>query len=500
MLHIRDGNTLKGWLEGNVADISQGSTDESESDSETEEMETNPTPAADPTSSSPTSQYGVLVVISEEGGLKASIPLSLNTQSLLNFSVNPFIPQYPHVNFAIVDMNMMTLDSKGALADYLQVSVAPTIILFKRSPKRQSTIPRFHAFAANSRPPTPKPFVEISRYVGDGMSGPRDIALPSEMKRLLESVPKIMVFAGTASNDTTAVSGNAREARLKRFAQQQQQQQQQAPQQPTPQLSQQGIQFTPMDVTPPSSNLPPPSPNTFSSDPSPLQSYDIKYGLKSSQSLLEEEKARNLAFRKKEAERLKREKIAAREERERLRAMIQADKEERRHKNGYKNSTLGAEGYSPATLPKPPTHDVKKKRIEDTRTREEILGDCIRKIGMYRVGAEGGEIYRFLTLVVGNAIEGAGTDGSKYWRLNTLGKGYKGKVKGKNGSRKILETCGFRMQEDGGSLVLQAELWDEGWARVVKRELERASFSFESSVRRALEENANRLERKEPGT
>jgi hypothetical protein len=232
-----------------------------------------------------------------------------------------------------------------------------------------------------------------------------------------------------------------------------------------------------------------------------MQSYDVKYGLTSSASILEEEKARNLQERRKQQEKIKREKVAAREERERLKALIENDKEERKLRNGYLNSKLGADGYNPPALQKPPTHDVagggKKQRMEDTRSQEEILSDCVRKIGMYRVGGEGGEVLKFLSLVVGNAVK---EGGGKYWRINTASKGYRGKCKGKNGARRTLELVGFRMEQEAGWMAVNGDLWDEGWARAVKRELDRAAFAFEQSLRKALEENADRLEKKEPGT
>ena len=113
---------------------------------------------------------------------------------------------------------------------------------------------------------------------------------------------------------------------------------------------------------------------------------------------------------------------------------------------------------------------------------------------MHRVGGEGGETLAFLGLVVGNAIGDVGKR-----RINTGGKAYSRKIRGKTGARKVLEIVGFRVEEGGWMGVEEGE-WEEGWAREVKRELERGRFKFENEVRRGFEDNADRLEKKQPGT
>ena len=522
--HLHTSNDVQTWLTGKNSAQQDDEHDDEDSDDEVEEEEmdlqsdlgVHNDAASNPpgTTSAPAFfQHGLLLILTPQNPeFSPRTPLSLTNQSHLTRAFSPVVSQYPHINFAIVTSSTPSGTPKGPVSDYLQISVTPTVLLFSRT---QSSQPQFSSRSRFQPPPTKppsKPFLEVARYVGDGMSGNRDVALPREVKEILERVPKVMVFSGTASNTTTAAPMSARDARLKRFEQQQQMQQQQMQQQ---QMQQQQMQVEEppqppqlderesMDTSTPVSPLAP-GPTAFTSDPVPMQSYDVKYGLKSSASVLEEEKARNLQERRKQQEKIKREKIAAREERERLKALIENDKEERKLRNGYLNSKLGADGYNPPTLQKPPTHDVgdvgggKKQRMEETRSKEEILSDCVRKIGMYRVGGEGGEVLNFLSLVVGNAVKEG--NGQKYWRINTASKGYRAKVKGKNGARKTLELVGFRMEPEAGWMSVREDLWDEGWAREAKRVIDRAAFAFEQSVRKALEENANRLEKKEPGT
>lgn len=84
--------------------------------------------------------------------------------------------------------------------------------------------------------------------------------------------------------------------------------------------------------------------------------------------------------------------------------------------------------------------------------------ECINRVAQYRAGGDGGNCLKLLGVFIGNVCDNK--DEMKYRGVSLESKAYKGKVKGLNGGRKLLELCGWVQDAEEERLVLNDDTLD----------------------------------------
>lgn len=201
--------------------------------------------------------------------------------------------------------------------------------------------------------------------------------------------------------------------------------------------------------------------------------------------------------RKREADRLKKEKKDAEKERERLRLEIQRDKEARRANKGLLPSVLGVDGYNPSAVQYEGDKDksstggdsfpastpvatassvsstktdgradgataAKKVKIPSSGTAsssvaalenpEQTIQTALDTLSRYRTGGDGGQALKLLLTFLKNIVNNP--DDPKYRSINTESNAYKTKLAGLIGPNSLLKAVGF-VKNDDGKLVLE---------------------------------------------
>jgi len=457
------------WICGSPLPAATSHSEGDDEDSEDEEEED------EPPSFAPASRRGPAVPYGRGGGprhptsgqysvlaVTGSASESLQTSALLALAISPFVSAYPHVRFAHIHSEISGFE-KGNIANHLEVTVCPTVILFHGTKQLKRVV---------SGDPT------------------RHGTLPSAIEeQLLAAVPKKMVFSGRVGSSTTSSAAvDPRAARLARFAAAAP-----PPKPPAPPPAAASSAPAEMEV-----DAPPPAAagakssrmnqhtKIFKNDPTIADSYDVKFGIKTPQQIQEEKRLKNVAERKADLERHKKEKRAAQTERERLRRQIEEDKRERKAKNGYLNSRLGVDGFSPDALMKDTdgwVNPAGRTPTKEGRPVSELVDTYISQIALHRTGGSGGECMSLLLVFISNVL---GSPSERKFRgINVAGKAFGSKVKTVTGGVKLLKALGWKKVEGRDKLALEDDDYDAAELKEAKMKLERAKFAFDAEQDRA---------------
>lgn len=186
--------------------------------------------------------------------------------------------------------------------------------------------------------------------------------------------------------------------------------------------------------------------------------------------------------RQRDAQLKRKEKNAQRQERERIRAELAKDKAERAANGGKLQGRLGVEGYNPSAIQydkdeggeaAAATADATKKK-KSAATGAARVDECITKISAYRAGGDGGKCLKILLAYVGNVVD---KDDEKFRSINMENKVYKAKVKPFLGAKKLLQTVGFKPNDDGTAMRLDDDA-DRDLLAATKTKLEEALVKY----------------------